>query len=275
MESRSLSKTEAKVVLSLEAEGRELVPLSEIRKLAHVSPGFARKLAHELVRRGWLQRVRRGVYLLNPSGRGPDAIPDLDPLRLGSHLVDPYYFGYSTAAELHGLLPQASRVYFLVTTARRTLAKQSESRYRIVRVKPAHFFGTATLVRRGASIVVSDPERTLLDCLNRPELAGGLAGVVQILSLAKPHLDWDRFGSYLRRFGNRSLILRAGYLAERVRPSVRVPTSWIRTQVARPGEPFVPLDRAIPHGRTGPRDDRWHVIRNISDPLLFAEGEVR
>jgi predicted transcriptional regulator of viral defense system len=107
MGSRSLSKTEAKGVLSLEEEELEVVTLKELQRRAGVSSGFARKLAHELVRKGWLQRLRRGTYLLNPTKLGPDAVRDTDPLRIGSRMVEPYYFGFATAAELQGLLPQA------------------------------------------------------------------------------------------------------------------------------------------------------------------------
>jgi predicted transcriptional regulator of viral defense system len=272
---RSLSRTEAKVILSLEAEGREVVSLDEIRRRAGVSPGFARKLAHELVRKQWLQRLRRGTYLLNPSQHGPDALPDTDPLRVGSRLVEPYYFGYATAAELRGLLPQASRVYFIVTTVRWVPSRAMGIEFRSVHVSPRRFFGAERLRRRGVTISVSNLERTILDCLERPEYAGGLPGVVQILGLAKPRLDWSRLGSYLDRIGNRSLALRAGYLVERVRPSVPAPEGWVRKRRARAGEPFVPLGPPRMYGRKGPRDDRWHVIRNIPDGQLFAEGEIR
>lgn len=273
MESRSLSRTEARVVLALEAEGRDLVTLAGIQERAGVSPGFARKLAHDLVRRGWLQRVLRGTYLLNPSRHGPDALPDTDPFRVGRRLRDPYYFAYATAAELHGFFPQASRIYYLVTTERRAVESRPSTRFRVVRVQPAHFFGTQSVVRRGETLVVSDPERTVLDCLSRPELSGGIAGAAQIFALAKPRLDWRRLGSYLDRFGRRSLELRTGYLAERVRPSVRPPLPWIRSRRARPEEPFVPLAPPSTYGRTGPRDHRWHVIRNVPDAQLFAEGD--
>ncbi len=262
------------MILSLEAEERELISLAEIRERAAVSDGFARKLAHDLVNRGWLQRVRRGVYLLNPSRRGPDALPDLDPLRLGSHLVEPYYFAYATAAELHGFFPQASRLYYIVTTARRVAPRGLGARFRIIRVKSSRFFGVAKITRRAEELRVSDPERTVLDCLNRPELSGGVGGVAQILSIAKPRLNWGRLASYLVRFGSRSLQLRAGFLVERVRPSIRPPAKWSRAFLAKPEDPFVPLDRALLHGRSGPRDRRWHVIQNISDARLFAEGEV-
>jgi len=275
MDVRSLSRTEARVILSLEAESVELVTLDEIQKRARVSRPFARKLAHTLVRRGWLQRVRRGSYLLNPSRHGPDALPDMDPLRVGSRLVNPYYFGFATAAELLGLFPQASRTYYLVTTIRSTAGTTPDGRFRIVRVSRAHFFGTRSTVRRGVAVVTSDAERTILDCLTRPELSGGMAGVAQILSLAKPRLHWSRLSSYLDRLGNRSLGRRCGYLAEHVRPSIHPPRSWLQQWLPSPSDPFVPLGPARVYGRRGPRDARWRIIRNVTDSQLFAEGEIR
>ena len=274
MDARSLSKTEAKVVLSLEAEGLELVTLDGIRERAGVSAGFARKLAHDLVQRGWLQRARRGTYLLNPSRHGPDALPDTDPLRIGSRLLEPYYFGFATAAELEGLFPQASRLYYIVTTARWVPGRDRADRFRVVRVIPARFFGIRTILRRGVELKVSDRERTLIDSLNRPEFSGGMAGVAQMFALAKPKLNWLRFGSYLDRFGNRSLTLRAGFLAERIRPSISPPSSWVRARLPDLDEQYVPLGPPKTHGRRGKRDPRWHVIRNVPDALLFAEGEV-
>ncbi len=275
MDVRSLSRTEAKVVLSLESEGTEVVSLAEIRRRTGASPGFARKLAHDLVRKSWLQRVRQGTYLLNPGRYGPEAVPNTDPLRIGRRLVAPYYFGYATAAELHGIFPRASRVYYIVTPTRWVPGERLADRFRTVRLSRSRFFGSRPMVRRGVRLEVSDVERTVLDCLDRPELAGGIAGVSHIFALAKPGLDWSRLGSYLDRMKNRSLTLRAGYLAEHVRPSIPAPPSWVRARMARAGEPYVPLGPARIHGRRGVRDPRWHVIRNLADAQLFAEGEIR
>lgn len=263
------------MILSLEAEGRDRVSLSEIQRRADISPGFARKLAHDLVRRGWLQRIRRGAYLLNPSRAGPDALPDLDPLRLGSRLVEPYYFGFATAAELHGFFPQASRVYYLVTTKRYSAVAGPDATYRLVRVREDRFFGVTQLVRRNETLRVSDPERTVLDCLDRPEFAGGISGVAQILGHAKPRLDYRRLATYLRRFANRSLAVRTGFLLEKVRPSIRPPKRWFDALLPRADDPYVPLVHASSQGRSGPRDVRWHIIRNVDDSRIFAEGEIR
>jgi predicted transcriptional regulator of viral defense system len=275
MRPRSLSGVEARVVLSLEEQGREELSLDTIQELAKVRRGFARKLAHELVAKGWLQRVGRGRYLLNPSGYGPDAGPETDPLRVGSHIVRPYYFGFATAAELWGLMLRPGRTYYLVTPTRTTVHVAGPARFRIVRLAPGRFFGSAELRRRGLTLAVSDPERTVLDCLARPEFAGGIAGAAQVLARAKPQLAWTRLGAYLGRLGSQSLGLRLGFLAERVRPSVLPPERWTRRLLPRPGDPWVPLGPPRTYGRTGPRDARWHLILNVPERELFAEVESR
>jgi predicted transcriptional regulator of viral defense system len=261
------------VVLSLEADGLVELSLSEIERRAGIGRGYSRKLAHDLVRKGWLQRVGRARYLLNPSQHGAAQLPDADPFRVGSHIVHPYYFGYATAAELWGFLLEAGRVYYIVTTARTSVHVEHPAQFRFVRKAAKQFFGVQRLTRRGESLRVSDPERTLLDCAERPEFSGGIGGLVQVISRAKPTLNWDRLSQYLERGGNRSLALRVGYLAERVRPSIRPPRRWAHRWSARPGEPWVPLGPPRTYGRRGPRDAHWRLILNVPDRALFSEGE--
>jgi len=272
---RSLSPTEARVVLGLEAEGGAELTLQDLRRRARISPGFARKLAVGLVRKGWLQRTGRGRYLLNPGRHGPEAIPDADPLRFGSRLVAPYYFGFATAAELQGLLPQAGRVYYLATPERRKVPSSPTAEFRAIRVPRSRFFGYRRLRRRGEELVVSDLERTLLDCLARPELAGGLGGVVQILDSAAGRIDWATLGRYLHRLHRRSLELRLGYLVETAVPRLKPPRRWLGELRARVGEPYVPLGSPREFGRRGPHDRRWHLILNVPAPILTAEVDLR
>jgi predicted transcriptional regulator of viral defense system len=271
---RTLSRTEARVVLELESAERDTIAIDELQRIGGLSRGFARKVASTLVRKGWLQRARRGLYLFNPSRLGPDAVPDNDPLRIGSLLASPYYFGFGTAAELHGLLPQAGREYYIVTTSRTGPSRRGNARFRPIQVPPRKFFGIDSIRRRGREIAVSDIERTLLDCLARPEFAGGMGGVVHAMSVAKPKINWPRAEEYLGRLANSSLTRRFGFLAERVRPSVRPPARWTRALLPSGGAPYVPLAPPRNHGRRGTRDSRWKVIQNASDEELFSEGRI-
>jgi len=274
MVARSLSRTEARVVLALEEAAAEDVSLDLIERYAQVRRGFARKIAHGLVAKGWLQRVGRGRYLLNPSANGPEATPETDPLRLGSRLVDPYYFGFATAAELWGLLLRPGRTYYLASPRRSTSRELGVSRFQVVHVAPRRFFGTTVVVRRGQRVVVSDLERTLLDCLDRPGLSGGLAGVAQVIARAKPRIRWHRLGGHLRRFGNRRLGARLGFLVERLRPSIPVPRTWAEGLRQRLPETWTPLGSTLLYGERGERDARWRVVSNVPRAELLAETDA-
>jgi predicted transcriptional regulator of viral defense system len=131
------------------------------------------------------------------------------------------------------------------------------------------------LVRRDESLSVSDPERTVLDALGRPELSGGLGGVAQIVASAKPSLRWPRLAEYAERLGNRSLARRLGYLLDRVRPDVDVPSALRRRLAPRAGEPFVPLGPPRTFPRRGRHNRAWGIIENVPERQLFAEVDIR
>lgn len=262
-------------MLTLEATGAEELALREVPRMAGVSNGYARLIVHRLARKGWLQRVGPGRYLVNPARYGPDVVPDSDPLRIGSHLVTPYYFGYATAAELHGLLPQASRVYYVVSTTRYRHSVVHPATFQVVRTTPPHFFGIETMRRRGLRLRVSDPEKTLLDCLRRPDLAGGIPGVLRMLESGAGRLRWARLERYLRRDGDRPTARRLGFLAERARQRLAPPPAWLARLRAGPGEAVVPLGSVRRFGPVGTLDRRWGVLVNLPEPLLTSEVDLR
>ncbi len=272
---RSLSLTEARVILGREAEGPETLDLADVQRLAGVRPVHARKLAHDLLRKGWLARIGRGRYLVNPGHHGPDRLPDADPLRYGSHLVDPYFFAYGTAAELRGYLAQAGRVYYLATPRRVTFRPRHVAQFRFVRLAPDRFFGGVPWRRRGEVLRVSDPERTLLDCLDRPEFSGGLGGVAQVISRGSAEVRWDRLASYLRRRGDRRLARRLGFWLEHLPLVRRPPARWTTAWLPGPTEPPALLAAGREHPRRGTLDPRWRLVENTDPHRWRSEVEPR
>lgn len=275
MGSRTLSARESDVILSLEAEDRDEVTITDIAERASVSRSYARKLAHDLHQKRWLQRIGRGRYLRIPAKNGPEAIPETNPFRLGSHLVDPYYFAYGTAANFHGLVTQAPRTYMLATTVDTERELREPIAFRIVTTVPRKFFGWEETERYGETVKVTDLDKTLLDCLDRQDLAGGLPGVVQAISQAKPRIDADRLGRYVKRFETGSLAQRLGYLLERVRPQVEVDKALIETLRSHQTSSYVHLGSPARYGTQGDHDSEWKVIVNVPEEEMFGEVTVR
>ena len=94
---RTLSRTEAKVVLALEWRQQKTITLAQLRQALGVSEGYARKLAHGLVEKGWFERLRPGLFLLVPADRGRKGVADMNPLAAGAVLVSPYFYSFGTA----------------------------------------------------------------------------------------------------------------------------------------------------------------------------------
>ena len=202
---RSLSPLEAKVILSLEWEGTPVVSRAEIIELLEGSKGRADKVIRSLKQKNWLQQLSRGDYLLIPAERGPFGIPDSNMLAIGSHLVEPYYYGYATAAEYYHFTAQSRSVAWIVTTRQVPERTIRNTTFRFVRVVPRKFFAYQPTEVYKQKVIMSDREKTVLDCVDQPECSGGIGEVTRIISVASRELDWKQFVKYTLRFDSVTL----------------------------------------------------------------------
>jgi predicted transcriptional regulator of viral defense system len=214
---RSLSPQESRVVLVLSEHGRHEVAREEIIKLLGASPKAADHVIESLRRKGWLERASWGKYLLVPPDQGADALGSNNLLALASLIVKPYYIGYGTAAAHYGLTTQHRNVIILVTPVRARARRVGEARVRIVNPSADKFFGFEPVDVLGHKVMVSDREKTAIDCIDRPSLAGGVGETASILAAASRQFDWNKAADYLQRIESGALVRRFGWLADHVK----------------------------------------------------------
>lgn len=213
---RSLSTQESKIVLALTERGRREATRAEIVELLGGSTKAADHVIESLRRKGWLQRATWGEYLLIPPEQGPDALGDSNLLALASRVADPYYIGFSTAASHYGLTTQHRNVIYVVTPVRLRAREVGKARVRIVNPSPDKFFGFEPVDVLGYKVMISDREKTAIDCVDRPALAGGVGEAAMILATASRRFDWRKVSTYLRRIASGALVRRFGWLADHV-----------------------------------------------------------
>ena len=211
---RSLSPQESRVVLALAEQGRREIARPEIVALLGTSLKAADHVIDSLRRKGWLERASWGKYLLIPPDQGPEALGESNLLALASRIVDPYYIGYGTAATHYGLTTQHRNLIWLVTPARLRDREIGDVEVRIVNPAPDKFFGFAEVDVLGYKVMISDREKTSIDCIDRPELAGGPGEAAYILATASRRFDWGKVVDYLGRIGSTALVRRFGWLAD-------------------------------------------------------------
>src|ERR1700723_2035404 len=196
---RSLSTQESKVVLALTERGRREATRAEIVELLGGGARAADHVIEALRRKGWLQRATWGEYLLIPPEQGPDVLGNSDLLALASRVADPYYIGFSTAAAHYGLTTQHRNGIFGVTPTRLRAREVGEARVRIVNPTERKFFGFEPVDVLGYKVMISDREKTAIDCVDRPALAGGVGEAGTILATASRRFDWTKAADYLQR----------------------------------------------------------------------------
>src|SRR5258707_2551107 len=176
---RTLGPAEAKVVLSFRAQGRTVVRASDVLTLLG-SENSARKVIRILIRKGWLSRIIGGRYMLLPPERGPENLGENNILALAAAAVEPSYIGWWSAAAYHGFTTQKPMSVF-VAVLRQTPSRTIEgNEVRFVRVAPRKFFGHEIYNVYDRAVLISTPAKTLVDCLDRPDLAGGPAELTRI-----------------------------------------------------------------------------------------------
>jgi predicted transcriptional regulator of viral defense system len=217
---RSLSTQESKVVLALTERRRREATRAEIVELLGGSDKAADHIIESLRRKGWLERATWGEYLLVPPEQGPDALGDSNLLALASRVADPYYIGFGTAAAHYGLTTQHRKVIFVVTPVRLRAREVGESRVRIVNLSDKKFFGFEPVDVLGYKVMISDREKTAIDCIDRPALAGGVGEAATILATASRRFDWNKAAEYLQRIGSGALARRLGWLVDYVKADV-------------------------------------------------------
>ena len=87
---------------------------------------------------------------------------------------------------------------------------------KFVSVEARKFFGFNTYNVYGRSARISDPEKTVLDCIDRPDLAGGPTELTRIVHAAMAEVDQEKLVAAAMKMNSKSLLQRLGFLSDLV-----------------------------------------------------------
>jgi len=203
---------------------------------------------------GWIERIEKGKYIIVPLGAKKGKYT-LHEFVIASVLADPFCIAYWSALNFHGLTEQMPRTVFVETTSRRKRPNVTifGVDYHIKRVKEEKFFGVQKKWIEGIRINITDPEKTIVDCLDKPQFCGGVIEVAKALKEGK--LDMDKLINYSKRINNSGVMRRLGYLNDLLELDIDVQKIDTRS--------YLHLDPSMPH--QGQKNARWRLIVNIDE----------
>jgi predicted transcriptional regulator of viral defense system len=213
-----LGKIERERLAALIRGTKGTVSVPEAASILKVSPSDASKMLSKWASKGWLSRVRQGLYVPVPIESRTADVPLEDPWVIADRLYSPCYIGAWSAAEYWGLTEQIFRTIVVMTTQkprdRKPLIKGTGFLLRSVSQKT--MFGLKSVWRGQVKISVSDPTRTILDMLSDPQLGGGIRSTVDMFRdyLKSENKKIDLLIEYADRLGNGAVFKRLGFLLE-------------------------------------------------------------
>ena len=236
------------------------------------SESYARYLAHRLVKKGWLERLRPGLFQLVPASRGREGVADTNPLVAGAVLVLPYFFSFGTACTHHGLTEQRFSEVYVACRERRQAETIRGIRYVFISVPGPRFFGFEEARVLGAPVQMATLERTLIDAIDRPHYSGGIGEVSRITMNAALRVSWDVLVDLIHRWGSSAPAQRLGCLLELNSAPLPERSRAELLSIIRPHSKIHLASRRR-WGSTGKLANPWNVVLNVPREVLIPDGE--
>ncbi|MGA9350655.1 MAG: type IV toxin-antitoxin system AbiEi family antitoxin [Anaerolineae bacterium] len=268
MDTLRLSHLEQTAYFAALRQGVHILDAERVSQLLRVSRPHAVNLLASMARKGALHRVGRGQYVVIPSdvlyqrrSYVADPYQVVDELMKGDGGPD-YYVAYQSAALVHGAAYQLPQALLVAVPSQRRAISLGNSQILFVQVRPEKFFGYQETTYHGSFFQVSDREKTILDCLDRFDLCGGIEEVARTTSSLVTQADADRLLAYLPRMRNQALTQRLGLILERLAGQQAISDRLLDGLAAQVGRHVYSLD---PHGPAdGPVHPRWRIRENIA-----------
>ncbi len=225
-----------------------------------------RKYVDRLIKKGRLQRVRRGLYIVLSPVEEPEQHV-VDTLLIASKIREEYYLGFHTALEYYGC---AHSVYNETYICVREDDRFDPFRYKRFSFRPVFVddihLGVEEKSYHKSTLRVSSRERTFLDCIDRVRYAGGWEECLKSLE-GLSGLDFEKLVALLHEYEKDILYRRAGYTLELLKKRSPFYEHLSEHLLDKIEEQITGSPRYLMSRKRGPLNRRW----NLYIPRDFEE----
>lgn len=251
-----MSKEEQKI---FNAMSSDIVHTHEIKDIfPDLKPYQINKICSSLSSKGYLYRLKRGIYLVQ---KKPFAVPVIkNPYKTALALFKGY-IGFSSALRIYDLLDYEPFTVFVVTNNR-----SREKRIGKYTFKSVAMGRKAFGMRYYKGIYISTVAKTFFDCFYKPQYGGGYSTITRALYDAE--LDWNEFIRYFE-IASSSLCQRTGYILELL--NEETDKKFSEEILLRLKKRIKNNTRLLPSGRSGGKYIKdWMVLDNLGRENILS-----
>ena len=266
MKHKKVSETSARILATLSEKGKTWFNLQELFMfLSDMSDVHIRLQIKRMTEEGLLMRVCEGVYYIIPYEQNDQSfMPDwhllAEPLVGREH-----YIGYYSALQIYNLITQPSLKEQIVINDRikPSIKIIKGVKFQFIYHNPNHFFGyKKEWIDSFNKVFCSDLEKTIIDCLYKPDYAGGIIEIAKAIYMAKDKINYNQLLDYAIKFDSQAVIKRLGYLLE----LLSLPTPIIEELQKLRTNSITTLDTETP--KQGKILTRWSIHQNVETETI-------
>ena len=265
---KSVGDTEARLLTYLSSHNKKVFTFADAQKVIKSSDSATRFILHALTEKKWLIRLTKGKYLIVPFEAGEKAEHTENWFVIAKNLIEPepYYLSHYSALDIHEMLTQPALTVYISTPIRRIPKKILGATFRFVYTKSQALWGLeGAWVTQSQKVKVSDLERTIIDCLDRSDLCGGISELAKGIWTKRNEIDYSKLVDYALKYGKKSVIKRLGFLLETYSLGNKELLLRLKEELTNS---YVLLDPSLP--ASGKFKSSWKVKANI-EPAELTE----
>jgi len=195
---------------------KESFTVIEATQILNISGRYASSLLAKWTKRGWVHRIRRGLYIPVPLQSTSTEVTPEEPWLIAHKLFSPCYIGGWTAAHHWGLTEQLFNSIYVMTVKKIHQREQNLNgvTFKVKTILPKKIFGTQFIWSGKVKIAISDPTKTVIDGLNDPAVFGGIRMVADVLSayIHSKEFNQKKLLEYAKMMENSAIYKRLGFL---------------------------------------------------------------
>ncbi len=255
------SKSFAKWVDERQKIGLYTFTRTEARQQLDLGAAALSKALQRLSEAGRIASVRQGFYVVVPlEYQSVGSIPAewfIDGLM--RFIGQPYYVGCLSAAAFYGAAHQRPQELQVVVPAHLRMVDKKSVRIRFLHFTDMDHAITEPRRTHTGDIPVSTPEWTAIDLIRFQRQYGSMDAAATVLTELGEALDNKRLADAANRETCNAYLQRLGWMLDIL--GFKALTADLHSLVDSRRPSFVPLNGSLKR-RTGPADQRWHVLVN-------------
>lgn len=212
---KTLGPVSAYLITQLKKANKSIFRIRDTVQILDKDEKASADLLSKLVRRGIVSRLKAGLFMIVPLEAEKDYIENR--YVIAGEIMKPnrYYISHTSAMAIHGLTTQPVLNVQISSAVRKKEMTVSGIKFSFCRVKPSAYFGIEEKwVTKQEKASVSDLERTIVDCLARPELCGGVSEAAKGIWSAKEKINYAKLLKYVKKISIKAVAKRLGFILQ-------------------------------------------------------------